>query len=177
MVLLTADLIESHFVYAICLQSWSSQWHQRYGTSYIAIRRHVNILLNRICIFWSLRSPYLIFLIADSDATSVSHPCWRKILLLFELMYEVLFSFTKASYFALFLHNVEKRFFTALSVLHTKQWKHCNKNDCCIKDSILYFDEEKNEILITCLKPPLLFLSTCYQIFFEPTEIIIIVRN
>ena len=120
--LLIAHLMESHFVYVICLQSWSSLRHQGYVTSYIAIRRHVNILLNRICIFWSLRSPYLIFLIADSDATSVSHPCWRKILLLFELMYEVLFSFANASYFALFLHSVEKRFFTALSVLHKKQW-------------------------------------------------------
>nr|DAD31194.1 TPA_asm: hypothetical protein HUJ06_010045 [Nelumbo nucifera] len=33
-------------------------------------------------------------------------------------MYEALFSFDKASCLALFLHKVENRFFTALSVLH-----------------------------------------------------------
>jgi len=175
MVLLTADLLESHFVYVICLQSWSFLEHQGYVTSYIAAECNVNILLNRICIIWSPSSPYLIFLIAtaDSDATSVSHLCWRKVLLLFELMYEVLFSFAKASYFALFLHSVEKRFFTALSVLHSKHWsiaiRHCcNKNWFCIS-----IKRRMHAILITCLKPPLLFLSTCYQIFFEPAEILL----
>ena len=134
MVLLTVDLLESHFVYVLCLQSWSFLQHQGYVTSYIAVGWHVNILLNRICILWSLSSPYLIFLIAaaDSDATSVSHLCWRKVLLLLELMYEVLFSFAKASYFALFLHSVEKRFFTALSVLHPKHWSIAIRY-CCKK--------------------------------------------
>lgn len=63
---------------------------------------------------------YLIFL-ADSvvsETPSALNPFKGITLLLFEFMYEVVFSFAKASYFALFLHKVEKRFFTALSVLH-----------------------------------------------------------
>jgi len=69
---------------------------------------------------------YLKFLIGtpDSDVVSILLQCWSIILLLFELMYEVLFSFAKAAYFCFFLQSVEKRFFTALSVLHRK---HCIK--------------------------------------------------
>jgi hypothetical protein len=65
-------------------------------------------------------SLYLIFFIgaAVSEVPSELNPFWDKTLLLFGLMYELAFSFAKASYFALFLHRVEKRFFTALSVLH-----------------------------------------------------------
>lgn len=62
---------------------------------------------------------YLIFLIdaAASDTASELYTCWKMVLLLFELMNEGLFSLAKASYFALFLQSVVKRFFTALSVL------------------------------------------------------------
>ena len=64
---------------------------------------------------------YLIFFkgAAVPEVLSVLYPFWGTTLLLFELMYELAFSFAKASYFALFLHSVEKRFFTALSVLHS----------------------------------------------------------
>lgn len=65
---------------------------------------------------------YLIFF-ADpvvSEIPSVPNPFWIIILLLLELISEVVFSFAKASYFALFLHKVEKRFFTALSVLYKR---------------------------------------------------------
>ncbi len=69
---------------------------------------------------------YLIFFKGSgvSEVTSVLYPFRHTTLLLFELMYELAFSFAKASYFALFLHKVEKRFFTALSVLHKQHDKY-----------------------------------------------------
>jgi len=55
---------------------------------------------------------------AFSDIPDALNPFRKRTLLFFGLMYEVLFSFAKASCFALFLHRVVNRFFTALSVLH-----------------------------------------------------------
>ena len=116
------------------------------------------------------RLPYLNLLVgvAASDDASVLLPCWKIVLLLFKVTHEVLFSFAKASYFALFLQSVVKRFFTALSVLHSH---HCSKNYCSKSQYEYYlFAGRKEESLLTCLKPPLLFLSICYQILFEPIK-------
>lgn len=68
---------------------------------------------------------YLTFLTgaAFSGVPSVPNPFWNKILLLFGFIYALLFSFAKASYFALFLHNVENLFLTALSVLHKQKYE------------------------------------------------------
>lgn len=68
---------------------------------------------------------YLTFLAgaAFSGVPSVLNPFWNKILLLFGFIDALLFSFAKASYFALFLHNVENLFLTALSVLHKQKYE------------------------------------------------------
>lgn len=75
----------------------------------------IYIILHLSFMLW-----YLILLTgaALSVVPSVLNPFWSKILLLLGFIHELLFSLAKASYLALFLHSVEKRFLTALSVLH-----------------------------------------------------------
>lgn len=58
---------------------------------------------------------------ADDSAPSAIQESFWILIRLFELDHEPLFSFVKASFFALFLQSVEKRFFTALSVLNEQK--------------------------------------------------------
>ncbi|KAL6969555.1 hypothetical protein U1Q18_029268 [Sarracenia purpurea var. burkii] len=115
-----------------------------------------------------LHQLYLIFfkVVAVCDIPSVLKPFRLMTLLLFVLMNEVLFFFSMASYFALFLHNVENRFFTALSVLY----KQSSKEIKPIFTENFSTAKEKHNIrtVNTCLKPPLLFRSIYYQRSFEP---------
>lgn len=120
-----ADL-SFHFAYVICLLSCNFLRDQRWRFSCIAKTMSYTLFNRNLTSLCTRQSTllYLIFFIgaAVSGVPSVLNPFWGMTLLLFVLMYELAFSFARASYFALFLQRVEKRFFTALSVLHRQPW-------------------------------------------------------
>lgn len=117
---------------------------------------------------------HLIFLRggAFSDPAYISSPFGNIILLLFKLIYEVLlFSLANASCFALFLHRVLNRFFTALSVL-TNRYSLYQLLVFYAKKYTQQVETRKNLDfhVITCLKPPLQSQSIYFQISFAPAS-------